>query len=72
MEFKTKYSVSDSVWIMHSNAPEQVAIWSVEPTSVPGRDKSVVTNNWYRLSEKGRLYHESVLFETKEALIQSL
>jgi hypothetical protein len=72
MVIKTKYSLMNNVWAMHENKAVGYFVFSVEPIIRKTNDGSSETIIRYRVEDHGKYYQESELFESKEALIQSL
>lgn len=74
MTIATKYSIGQEVWFMRNNKPESNFIFSVEPVVAAINHRAVVTRTdiRYRFDDRGNLYNEADVFESKEALLKSL
>lgn len=74
MQINTKYSLGDNVWVMKDNKPYTCTVFSIEPIVRRWFESinKIETIVKYRFEDQGRLFNENQLFETKEALIQSL
>lgn len=74
MTIKTEYALTNEVWIMHENKPKLSNIFSIEPIVRVCHEATRTSETIikYRLEDHGKYYLESELFQTKEALLQSL
>lgn len=72
MTIETKHHITKEVWFMHDNKATKSSIWSCEPIVCISHDRGTATIIRYRLEEHGKYYYDADLFETKEALLQSL
>lgn len=72
MTIETNHHIGKEVWLMRDNKAVKLNIWSCEPVVCGSHDRGISTTIRYRLEQLGAYFYDTDLFETKEALLQSL
>lgn len=72
MIIETKHDVEEIIWMLEGHKAVEAKISSIEIDCTLNLGGGVHSNIKYNIYNKGGKYHESLLFKTKEELLQSL